>query len=57
MLDDIAKWTLVVVMVTGALVSIAQIGKQRKPTTPTDVVGTTVINAVLITAVIALWHA
>ena len=56
MISEIAKWSIVALFVWASLMSIAGIGKVRKPSTPGSVALATAINAAIIVVVIVWWH-
>lgn len=52
----IAKWIIVGFLTLGALLSVANVGKPRKPITAGQAVTIVVINAALIASMVIWWR-
>lgn len=55
MLEATVKWALVILMVFGTGVNVANASKPRKPSTPGIVFTSALINLLFVAAIIAWW--
>jgi hypothetical protein len=53
---QIAKWTIVALIAFGAIVTIVRVGQPRKPIDPATAAGATVINALILAAILIFWN-
>jgi hypothetical protein len=51
----IVKWAFIALTAVGAVMTVANVGKPRKPITGGTAAGVVVLNALIIVAVIAYW--
>lgn len=54
---EFAKWLIVGFLALGALLTVASVGKPRKPLEPGVATVTVLVNALLIAAILAYWGA